>query len=363
MNQPAPKRLWVGTNKGLVTYHLIDNTWQVVSHAFLGMPVSVVYFDHTHQVLWVCLAHKHWGPKLQRSFDFGTTWEPITTPEYPKGSLLRSGKPAKLRKIWCMAGGGPAQKHRLYLGTEPGGLFFSDNHGDKFHLMEGLWNHPSRAHEWFGAGRDEPFIHSIIIDPANYQHMYIAVSCAGVFETIDGGNDWTPKNKGLIATYLPNPDIEIGHDPHLVIACRSAPEVMWQQNHCGIFRTTNGGQFWDNVTGKGNFPNYGFTIAIDHDNPLRAWVIPATSDTSRIAVDLSLCVCYTEDGGLSWQEQRKGLPQGNTFDIVFRHAFDRTSRYLCFGTTTGNLFLSNDDGQNWQIISNYLPSINYVVFG
>ena len=311
----AKTRLLVGTDKGLVIYHK-ERDWQVASTQFLGMPVSVVFVDERTNIWWICLAHRHWGQKIHRSFDEGQNWEPVPTPAYPDGALLKSSKPASLRKIWCMAHAGRDRPGELYLGTEPGGLFHSKNNGDSFELVEELWEHPSRKHEWFGAGRDHPFIHSIVVDPRDSNHFYIAISCAGVFETRDGGKSWLPRNKGLIATYLPNPNIEVGHDPHLLLACASNPDVMWQQNHCGIFRSVDGSANWENVTGKNGFPDYGFALAIDHGNPERAWVIPAVSDTTRIAVNLALCVCRTDDGGKNWTALREGLPQDHCFDIV-----------------------------------------------
>lgn len=355
--------LLIGTSKGLVIYQKEQKGWQYQTVQFLGMPVSMVYVDPRDDCWWACLAHRHWGQKIHRSFDRGKSWEMIETPVYPEHSFLKSGKPATLRKVWSMTQAGLDRPGQLYLGTEPGGLFYSENTGQNFQLLESLWNHPSRKDEWFGAGRDHPFIHSIVVDPRDSNHYYIGVSCAGVFETKDNGLNWAPKNKGLVAAYLPNPEAEIGHDPHMMYACRANPEVIWQQNHCGIFRTTNAGDSWDNITGSDGFPSYGFALAIDHTNPDVAWVIPAISDEVRVAVDLSLCVCRTEDGGKTWTALRKGLPQGQCFDIVFRHAFAISQSTLAFGTTTGNVYLSQDGGDSWECLSNNLPRVECICFG
>ena len=352
----------VGTSKGLIVYRKAQQ-WNIVQTHFVGMPVSFVFIDERTNTWWVGLAHRHWGQKLHRSEDEGKTWVQVKTPVYPEWAELKSGQPAKLKRVWCMAHGGVDQPGVLYLGTEPGGLFKSIDNGSSFHLVEEFWNHPSRELEWFGAGRDHPFIHSIVLDPDDSRHFYVAISCAGVFETKDNGLNWIPQNKGLIATYLPNPNVEVGHDPHLVLICESDSKVMWQQNHCGIFRTTDGGQNWKNVTGKNGFPNYGFALAIDPQNPLRAWVIPAASDTMRVAVDLALCVCKTEDGGETWEALRSGLPQEYCFDIVFRHAFARKGKTMAFGTSTGNLFLSEDDGLHWQKLNGYLARVDALGFG
>jgi ligand-binding sensor domain-containing protein len=358
------KKLLIGTTKGLVVFEKNGSSWKVSKVYFLGLPASMVYVDHRTNTWWVGLAHRHWGQKLHYSTNEGQKWEPVPTPKYPAEAEVKPGKRATLKKIWTMSQAGPDKPSQLWLGTEPGGLFVSKDNGQNFELVESLWNHPSRIDEnqWFGAGRDFPFIHSIAVDPRDSDHVYIAVSCAGVFETRDGGASWAPRNKGLIAAYLPNPRVEVGHDPHLLLICQSQPDVIWQQNHCGIFRSTDAGANWDNVTDPNGIADYGFALAIDHQNPHRAWVIPAVSDEIRVAHDLALCVCKTEDGGNSWKPLRNGLPQEFCFDIVFRHAMAIQDNTLAFGTTTGNLFLSEDYGNSWQCISSQLARVDYVAF-
>ncbi|MEM7367509.1 MAG: glycosyl hydrolase [Bacteroidota bacterium] len=352
--------LLLSTSKGLLVYQRTQNGWHYHQEAFVGLPVSMVMIDQRDNSWWVALAHKHWGQKLHLSQDQGKNWREIAAPVYPKGAEVKKGVPASLKLIWALAHGGADQPDYVYVGTEPGGLFRSTDGGNSFALVESLWNHPSRPRHWFGGGRDFAGIHSIIVDPRDSQHLYVAVSCAGVFESRNGGESWTARNKGLRADYLPDPYVEVGHDPHLLLACRSQPDILWQQNHCGIFRSVNGGQDWQDVTDKQGLANYGFTLAIDHDNPDRAWVIPAESDRIRIAVDQALCVCRTEDGGHSWQALRHGLPQQQAFDIVYRHALDIQGSTLAFGTTTGNVYVSEDWGDHWFCLNHNLATVNAV---
>ncbi len=357
-------KLLVGTSKGLIIFKKERSDWKIVEIQFRGLPISTVYVDERTNTWWVGLAHRHWGQKLNRSRDEGVTWTEIAPPKYPDSAKLSSNKPATLKKIWVLQHAGLNKPNGIWLGTEPGGLFYSENNGEDFELVETLWNHPSRNDEnqWFGAGRDEPFIHSIIINPRDNDHVYIGVSCAGVFETKDDGKQWSPKNKGLIATYLPNSKVEVGHDPHSIKICKSMPNIIWQQNHCGVFRTEDGGDNWKNVSDQSGIANYGFALVIDDENPEIAWTIPAVSDYERVAPNLSLCVCKTEDGGKTWTPQRNGLPQENTFDIVFRHAFDKFNNLMAFGSTNGNLYLSEDYGKTWKTISNNLARVETVIF-
>jgi photosystem II stability/assembly factor-like uncharacterized protein len=355
-------KLLLGTAKGLIVFEKGSKNWHITKVHFTGFPVSMVYVDTRTNTWWAGLPHRHWGQKLHRSTDEGNTWQQVATPRYPNDIPLKNGKNASLKLIWCMADAGINKPHELWLGTEPGGLFHSIDNGDTWQLVESLWQERVKSDLWFGAGKDEPFIHSIVVNPLNTNHLYIAVSCAGVYETMDYGQTWQPRNTGLKATYLPNPNSEVGHDPHRLLICPNTEGVLWQQNHCGIFRSDNYGKTWDDITDKNGIANYGFALAIDDKNPNRAWVIPAQSDELRIPHDLALCVCRTDDAGQTWQPLCKGLPQKHCFDIVFRHAFDRMGSILAFGTTTGNLYISENDGDNWQLLSGNLPRIDSVLF-
>lgn len=356
------RTLLAGTSKGLVVYRKVNGNWEAADIFFRGMPLTLVYVDRRTNTWWAGIVHRHWGQKLHRSADEGKNWTEVKAPKYPETTKLSSGKSATLKKIWTIEQAGSDRPNGLWIGTEPGGLFYSEDNGESFFLVESLWNHPSRSDEnqWFGAGRDHPFIHSVVVDPRDSDHVYIAVSCAGVFETRDGGKNWNPQNKGLIAAYLPNPNVEVGHDPHRMLLCEANPDVLWQQNHCGVFRSTDAGENWANVTDEKGLANYGFALAVDAENPLRAWTIPAISDLERVAPDLALCVCHTQDGGISWQALRKGLPQKNTFDIVFRHSFDNCQETMAFGTTNGNLYLSENYGESWKLISNNLARVESI---
>lgn len=352
----------LGTRKGLIAYRFSNGHWAQENFSFEGISVSIAYADERNDTWWACLDHGHWGVKLHRSHDRGKSWEEVAAPSYPEGEEIKDGLKATTKYIWAMNHGGPEYPHRLWLGTDPGGLFQSEDGGKSFQLNTSLWSHPTRKTGWFGGGRDNPGIHSIVVDPRDPNHIYIGISCAGVFESVDGGVTWLIRNKGLKAEFLPNPDQETGHDPHLLIASPSQPDILWQQNHCGIYRSTDGGKDWYEISEKGGPANFGFAIAVADDKPDQAWVAPATSDENRIAINGALCICRTDDGGKTWIQQRNGLPQSGCYDIVYRHALAASGDAVVFGTTTGNLFFSNDRGDTWQVISNYLPMIHSVQF-
>ncbi|MBI4006783.1 MAG: exo-alpha-sialidase [Gammaproteobacteria bacterium] len=351
------KKLLLGTRKGLIVYKKTSSRWRFEGDHFLGIPVSIVAADQRNGNWWAMLDHGHWGCKLHRSPDQGRTWKEIEAPKYPEGEVIKDNIPATLKYLWAFATGGTDQKDRIYIGTEPGGLFSSDDNGASFTLNRALWDQPQRKEKWFGGGRDNPGIHSIVVDPADSNHAYIGISCAGVFETTDAGQTWSPRNKGLRADFLPDPNAEIGHDPHRLVACAKEPLKMWQQNHCGIFRTIDGGANWMDVSQNNGPARFGFAIAVDSNDGEVAWVIPALKDESRVPIDLALKVCRTDDGGKSWKVFDKGLPQTNCYDLVYRHALAIDGDTLAFGSTNGNLYLSEDRGESWLCLNSNLPMI------
>ena len=354
--------LLLGTRKGFLTYRRQNGTFAYDATHFRGIPASLAVADSRNGRWWALLDHGHWGCKLHRSDDQGKNWTEIEAPKFPEGEEVKDGVPAVLRYLWAFAEGGTDHPDRIWIGCEPGGLFRSDDGGDSFELVRSLWDHPTRKEGWFGGGRDHPGIHSIVVDPRDSNRLWIGISCAGVFESRDAGKTWAIRNKGLKADFLPDPDSEVGQDPHIVVACPSNPDAMWQQNHCGIFRTTDAGANWSECGQSGGPAHFGFAVAVDENDPDTAWVVPAESDEIRVAVDKSLCVCRTDDGGRTWTDFRTGLPQGDAFDIVFRHALDVSGDELVFGTTTGNLYHSVDRGETWKAISHNLPLIHSVQF-
>jgi photosystem II stability/assembly factor-like uncharacterized protein len=167
--------LLLGTRRGLVVYRRENGHWLFESEHHLGVPVSYAFADPRNGKWWACLDHGHWGCKLHFTADRGKSWVEVPAPQYPEGAEIDEGKPASLKYIWVMEAGLPSQPNRLYVGTEPGGLFQSDDDGLTWQLVEGLWNHPSRPKGWFGGGRTNAAIHSILINPADEKHVQVGI--------------------------------------------------------------------------------------------------------------------------------------------------------------------------------------------
>jgi photosystem II stability/assembly factor-like uncharacterized protein len=384
-------RILLGTRKGTFSVEKRSSGWQATLVGHAGVGVNFVARDPYTNTLWAALGHGHWGAKLSRSADGGRTWQDASQVTYPDGArylegvepgeqdpsqpTVRKFKNARLLKLWYLAFGAP---DRIYVGTIPGGLFVSADGGQSFDLNRPLWNHESRGgnlfegdgtgvNHWFGTPASEggefaPGIHSIVIDPRDSNRVLVAISTAGVLETTDGGSTWHGRNAGMLMDYLPNPAAEWGHDPHFIEICPGQPDHVWQQNHCGVFYSDDGAATWKKVSNPEQGIHFGFPIAVDEIDGRTAWVIPGKSDDQRMSIDGALFVGRTQDGGASWEQLRAGLPQQSAYDVVYRHALSVCGPRLAFGSTTGNLYVSDDRGESWTAVGHNFPPIYSVRF-
>jgi len=389
-------RILVGTRKGTFIVEKEKGIWKPRLAGHAGGGVNFVARDPHTGKLWALLGFGHWGAKLSVSSDDGATW--IDNPaqiKYPEGARYIgqdmyidetsdfgvgwkiSTRPATLLKLWVV-GFGPGGA--VYVGTIPGGLFVSKDGGATFELNRPLWNHESRGGDlfnsgdaqretkWFGTPASSesnefaPGIHSVSVDPRNPKRILIAVSTAGVIESTDGGETWAPRNKGMLLEHTPEPDAEWGHDTHYIELCESDPDHIWQQNHVGIYYSNDGAKSWRKVSRPEQGVHFGFPITADAKDGKTAWVVPGKSDQQRTTVDGSLFVARTTDGGETWQQLRKGLPQQEAWDVIYRHSLANKEGSVAFGTTTGNLYVSDDGGESWTTVSNNLPPIYSVRF-
>lgn len=389
------KRLLVGTRKGTFLVEKRDGRWRARLSGHAGTGVNYVARDPFTGRLWALLGHGHWGAKLSISDDNGDSWtDHATQVKYPEGARFIaqdmyedaesehgvgwriSTKEATLQKLWVI---GFAPGGTVWIGTIPGGLFVSRDGGATFDLNRPLWNHPSRGGDlfagsdgsetkWFGtpaaeSGDFAPGIHSISVDPRDPDRVLIAVSTAGVIETTDGGHSWRSRNVGMSMDHNPDPEAEWGHDPHFVERCPGQPDHVWQQNHAGVFYSADGAATWTKVSVPEQGVHFGFPVATDDTDGRVAWLVPGRGDFQRMAIDGGLFVARTEDGGQTWTQLREGLPQESAWDLVLRHALHAQDGVVAFGSTTGNLYVSEDRGDTWQTVSNNLPPIYSVRMG
>lgn len=366
-------RLILATRKGVFTIRRRGaRRWEVEGVSFLGVNASLVMHDPRDGSLVAALEHGHYGSKVQASSDGGATWQERETPKYPEkpadvedlDPMRRTPREWKLKKIWALSPGGPGEPGKWWAGTIPGGLFVTDDAARSWSLVEPLWRMPARF-GWFGGGADEPGIHSACVDPRDPRRVLVGVSCGGAWLTEDGGATWASRAKGMRAEYMPPEQAfdENAQDPHVIVQCAASPDAYWAQHHDGIFRTVDGARTWTEI--RDVPPSaFGFAVAVHPGDPDTAWFVPAVKDEMRIPVDGNVVVSRTRDGGRTFEVLREGLPQGHAYDLTYRHGLDvdGSGERLAFGSTTGSLWVSEDQGDSWITVSAHLPPIHAVRF-
>jgi len=360
-------RLYVATRKGLLTYEPAAGGWALAASAFVGDPVTSVLSDPRDGTLYAGLNLGHFGVKLHRSRDGGQSWQELSAPKIPADAQpqkaeAKDGPTVSL--IWCLQAGAADASGTIWAGTIPGGLFRSNDSGESWTLMDDLWTKPERQ-KWFGGGYDFPGIHSICIDPRDARRMSIAISCGGVWLSGDGGKTWEQGGHGLRAAYMPPEQAmdPVSQDPHRLVQCPAAPDVMWCQHHNGIFRSTDRGKTFVEI--ESDAPSrFGFAVAVHPKRAETAWFVPAVKDECRVPVDNRFVAMRSDDGGESFTVLSEGLPPPPAFDLVYRHGLDvdASGEKLAMGTTTGNLWMSENGGKSWRALSLHLPPVNQVAW-
>ena len=358
------KNILVSTRKGLFEIGRTRGGWSVKDGHFLGDNVSLSLHDPRDGTDYATINHGHFGVKLHRRLK-GKKWVEVASPKYPEKpdglvDLDGWGKPVNwtTQMIWALETAGPDKPNCIWCGTMPGGLFRSNDRGESWELIENLRRHPDR-NKWLGGGADIPGIHSICVDPRDSNIVRVAVSCGGVWVTKDNGVNWAQTAHGMKFDNGPSSEIESpdGQDPHMMVQSPSDPKKFWVQHHAGIFKSVNDGKKWTAVKAKPS--SFGFGVVVHPQNADTAWFVPGIKDEKRIPVDGALVVTRTRDGGKTFKSLKKGLPQKHAYDVVFRHglAIDDEGQCLVMGSSTGNLWVSEDQGDSWQTVSSTLPHI------
>ncbi len=275
-----------------------------------------------------------------------------------EGLAYEDGEP-KVAAAWSLA----AAHGQLYAGVEPAGLFRSDDGGVNWQHVSGLRDHPSRP-EWRPGGGGL-MLHSLVLDPDDRQKIWVGISTAGVFHSDDGGRSWTARNRGTRADFMPEGQRypEYGQCVHCLVMAPGKKGRLYQQNHCGMYRSDDGGENWQSI--EAGLPStFGFPAAAHPRDPEKLFLVPLNSDVGgRYMPDAKAAVWTTSDGGRSWDGQREGLPQSNAFFCVWRQALATDTLEpagIYFGSNSGSLFASADEGRSWSCIAEHLPSITSV---
>lgn len=365
-------RLLIGTRKGgyIVESDPARKKWKVASRFQMGTEVFHVAADpRSPGDLYACVNTFFWGPLLYKSTNYGKKWEEAGTPMLPttKSRQPRFDAEAKdgemIRKqpitnLWHVEPGHADDPDTLYLGVDPYSLYRSTDRGTTWEPLDGLNDHPTKK-RW-GAGAGGPCLHTIFTDPTRPKRLFAGISAAGLFRSDDGGESWTPKNHGVETPFLPEKFPDVGQCVHKVAMDPANPDLLYRQDHAGIYISRDAGDNWKRV-GKPLGSDFGFVVACAKSLPGRAFFIPLNGE-SRL----------TSDGGFQvqqWTDSTKkftpliGRQQfpgdfGNHREGLACDALESPGIYA--GTNTGQLFFSPNAGKSWSRIPFDFPGIHSV---
>jgi len=367
--RPARPLVLVATRKGAWLYHgdAARKNWRADGPHFLGHIISHLMLDpRDGRTLLAAAKTGHLGPTVFRSTDFGRTWkEAKQPPAFPKAPAGKTGR-AVDHTFW-LTPGHASEPNVWYAGTSPQGLFRTEDGGVTWEPFSSINDDPQYL-AWMGSVQDGtpdgPKLHSIIVDPRDPAHLYFSMSGGGVHESVDGGRSWTPIVQGMEVVEGFDAANVAFHDPHCVRLCPSNPDRLYQQNHCGIYRLDRPSTKWVRI-GK-NMPkkvgDIGFPVIIHPRDADTVWVFPmdGTSVWPRTSPDGLACAYVTHNGGKSWKRLDTGLPESQAWWTVKRQAMTADAQDpigLYFGTTSGELWMSRDEGNRWGCIARHLPEI------
>jgi photosystem II stability/assembly factor-like uncharacterized protein len=346
--------LTVATRKGTFLFESEDRKDWTISGPFCeGWPVYHAIYDATSDTIYAAAASEWHGSAIWRSPDRGSSWELSS-----EGLTYGDDDGRKISKVSTLARAGD----RLLVGVEAPGIFESHDNGATWSLLSTLsGQHGSEG--WDDPANQPPGhlgISGFVTDADDSDNFFAIVQGVGAFQTEDGGSSWTPRNKGLRRDWPYDYD-DVGFCVHKLVRS-SNPERMYQQNHVGMHRSDDGGQSWNEIT-EGLPGDFGFAAAVHPHDPETFYVIPVDGLHDRTMHEGKATVWRTRDAGSSWQPLRKGLPQENAYLGVLRQGMTIDKHDVpgvYFGTSTGQVFASADEGDTWSEIANYLPSISSV---
>lgn len=371
--QPTPSKgpvtLLVSTRKGgfILKSDPARRSWKLSSPILLGHIIHHMVADpRSPRTLLLAESTGHLGPTIYRSTDAGRSWkEASKPPAFPKAPEGKKGQ--TVNHTFWLTPGHSSEPGVWYAGTSPQGLFRSEDHGVTWESVAGLNEHPEYT-KWMGwvenGTPDGPKLHSVLVDPRDRNHLYLAMSSGGVHESKDRGATWHPLVSGLAVVDGFSPERLDFHDPHCVKYCPSNPDRLYQQNHCGIYRLDRPSSEWIRI-GR-NMPkaigDVGFPIVVHPFDDQTAWVFPMDGGGvwPRTSPGGAPAVYVTRNAGKSWRRQNSGLPKKQAWWTVKRQAMTsdlHKSVGIYLGTTSGEIHASRDEGRTFTCIARHLPEI------
>ncbi len=363
VSKKADLYVLAGTSKGAFIFQSDSRRqkWRIKGPFLRGSPVLHMAFDQRDaKTIYAAVNSGHFGPTVCWTKDLGRTWKNAESPpRFAEGSGLT------VAKVWHVEPGHADEAGVVFAGVEPAALFRSEDGANAWKPVDSLNNHPTRS-KWEPGGGGL-CLHSIVVDPSNLKRMYVGISAVGVFRSDDSGQTWNPKNNRVRADFLADKYPEFGQCVHKLLVDPNKPSHLYQQNHCGVYRSEDAAESWIDVskglpTSKGEFSQtgFGFPLAVHPHKSGTIYVLPEEADNFRAVANREFAIYTTSNAGKSWRKLTNGLPRGDVYLGCWREGLatdkmDPAGVYV--GTRMGHIFYSADEGRRWQMLAQWLPPV------
>jgi photosystem II stability/assembly factor-like uncharacterized protein len=323
----------VGTLHGVVTL-VRDGGWRIARRVLEDRHISAIIEEPDSGVLFAGA----FAGGIHASTDGGRTWERrdhgVTEPDvYSLASVRLNGRA------------------RLYAGTEPARLFYSDDLGLSWSELPGLRAVPSVPRWTFPAPPHVAHAKHITFSPDDPSTIFVSIEQGGLLRSTDAGETWTELHTN-----------GLNDDLHRLVLHPRDPRLLYANTGVGLHVSTDGGTTWEHRTTRtaevGGYPD-GLVLRPSRPEELFIGAAQHNPGDWRTSHFAGARISRSRDGGGTWEVLGGGLPDRLQASIEAMCLEEWDGGCAVFAATTaGEVWASEDGGESWACIARDLTPIS-----
>lgn len=336
-----PTRLLVGTRNGVAVLERdrVGAAWQLSGRVLDGHHISSLVIEPTSGAVF---AGVHWGG-IFVSQDDGHTWERRTN------GIVQE----HVFTLRCQVR--PDGRTRVFAGTEPVSLYWTEDLGRTWHDLSSLREVPGQENWTFPPPPHVAHVKTVAFDPRDANLFFVGVEQGALFKTTDGGQTWT-ELKGF--SMLGDP---IYSDVHQIKLRPSDPNEVFMPTGAGLYHSQDQGASWHELTGAGfriGYPDQ-LVFSPEDDRTLYLAGSRTTPGDWRQTHTAHGTIMRSRDGGRTWDPSGRGIPEDLHANVEAMGMAAYPGGFALYaGTTDGDLFASEDRGETWGLMASGLEAVS-----
>jgi photosystem II stability/assembly factor-like uncharacterized protein len=314
LRRAAPGEPWRETHRALADKHISN---------LVEDPESGRLFAGTH------------GDGIHASDDGGRTWQ-------------RKDRGVTYANIYSMSAVRADEGVRVYAGTEPAHLFVSQDRGEAWQELPTLRSVPTVDTWMFPAPPHVAHVKHITFDPRSADTIYASIEVGGGLKSTDGGQSW----RQLSGFY---------EDVHRMVVAAARPDDVFMGNGIGIYHSADAGETWEQLTDRSARIAYPDAVIAHPRHPDTVFIAGAICGPGewRRTKTADARIARSRDGGKHWEYLEGGLPahiHGNIEGFTLNVWPGGSALFA--GTTDGDVFASEDEGDTWSTIARRVGAVS-----